>query len=165
MRFDDAVIQEAMAKCGNAVHACVDFCLARTAEPLFDSAVGEAEQFEAAEAFLQLGFSETAATRALEETNFSFPKTLQLLLYGNDVVRWKGIDADKRSRRHLRKRVPQIGGLSTASVWQQYTARANQDMDIKVRVVDLDQLAGPTTAACFCSSFRISAICSSLHCE
>ena len=117
--------------------------------PIFDSAVDEAEQFQAAEAFLQLGFSQTAVTRALEAAHYSFPRALQLLLHGNDVVKWKAIDANKRFHRHLRTRIPQIGNLSGPNVRDQYILRAGQDLGIDVRVVDLDQMAGKTTAACF----------------
>jgi hypothetical protein len=155
MRFEDAVIQEAMAKCGNSVQACIDFCLAAqssTAQSSSQSStevVAEVEEVEAAEAFLQLGFSQTSVTRAVEATGFNFPKALQLLLCGNDVVRWKGVDADKRFHRHLRTKVPRIGKLSTASVWEEYANRAYKDLNLDVRVVDLDQMAGQTTAACF----------------
>jgi len=170
MGFEEAVAQDAFAHCGPSVSACLDFCLTRTSAPVFDSAtekessvaadpatpapffdgaVDEAEQFEAAEAFVQLGFSQTAITRALETVQYSFPKALQLLLHGNDVGKWKAIDANKRFHRHLRTRIPQIDNLCGNEVRDQYTLRAGRDLGIDVRVVDLDQKAGKTTAACF----------------
>ena len=150
MGFPNEIIAESMERCGNNCLACTNYCLDKTsALAVSDSAVVEVEEFEAAEAFQQLGFSETAVTRALELADFSFAKALQLLLYGNDVVKWKSVDAPKRFRRHLRSKIPRPTGLSSQRIWDQYKARAAEDLDLKVEVFDFNEQAGETTGACF----------------
>ena len=149
MDFAEELITKAMERCGNNCLACIDYCAEKTKVPASDTAVAEVEEFEAAEAFHQLGFSVTAVTRALELAEFSFSKALQLLLYGNDLTKWKSVDADKRFSRHLRSRIHRPKGLSSQSVWDQYKTRALQDLSLQVEICDFNECAGDTTGACF----------------
>ena len=149
MDFAEELIAEAMGRCKTNCLACMDYCVDKAKDPASDTAVAEVEEFEAAEAFHQLGFSVTAVTRALELAEFSFSKALQLLLYGNDLTKWKSVDADKRFRRHLRSKIHRPKGLSSQSVWDQYKTRALQDLSLQVEIFDFNECAGDTTGACF----------------
>ena len=97
-----------------------------------------------------LGFKAEDITAALEQTSFSFPNVLALLLNGMDEQRTK-YDAQLRFRRHVSQKVMSIESkkLASLSVREQYQLRAKEELGLDVRVLDFGQHAGDTTGACF----------------
>jgi hypothetical protein len=108
------------------------------------------EEQWAASTITALGFDEQSATHALEVCDFSFSNALVFLLYGQDKERWKyhGING---FRRLTNRRVYYVDQKKAAadSVRAEYEARAQADLQVQVRAIDLGQYAGKTTAACF----------------
>ena len=110
----------------------------------------DAEEAAAAQTMVDMGFKEDAITRALEQTSFQFGQALVLLLNGLDAQRAE-YDALERLRRHSAKtaRALDCDVLGDDAVLTQYTQRARDEFQFEVRVWDLGQYAGRTTAACF----------------
>jgi hypothetical protein len=75
---------------------------------------------------------------------------VRLLLLGNDQAKAAQLGVN-HFRRHTTNRVYGIPEQTLASdpVRAAYEDRARQDLDMRVRAVDLGQYAGGTTAACF----------------
>jgi len=97
------------------------------------------------------GFDVHSTTRALEESKFSFPDALVLLLNGNDPRR-NSFCANSRFRRHTaRKKVRSVNLQERGSlaVREQYEHRAQADLRMHLGAIDLGQHAGGTTGACF----------------
>ena len=96
-----------------------------------------------------MGFPVADITTALEHTSFCFSDALLLLLNGLDEQRTK-YDARSRFRRHGLRVVKRIDckALGAESVVAQYTQRAQEHCGVKMRVLDLGQYAGQTSAAC-----------------
>ena len=128
---------------------CVEFCISpKNPEcSVVSSAVTDNDWAD--QVIRGLGFDEKMTTAALESSDFSFPRALRTLLLGNDRDRAKQVGA-KHFRRHTTKRVysKQQDTLSSDPVRDQYEKRSLQDLQVPVRVVDLGQYAGDTTAAC-----------------
>ena len=140
-----------MSTYGPELQSCIDYCLQPCGKACEDASQSLAREEDWASSVIQrLGFDAAAVTRALEAQEFSFPRALALLLYGNDPARAKQA-GPTRFRRHTATRVYGIAEREVASdsVRRAYESRASQDLNMQVRATDLGQYAGETTAACF----------------
>jgi hypothetical protein len=145
-------IQEAMAVCGANRITCVEYCEQKASGDVDDSlfaADPEAEQNWCASVLQTLQVDEEELTKVLEKHGMSFAKTLTFLLSR------RGQSRDlSRFRRHVRKKIydPDFSKVASSAVRTQYLQRAQALPGLlghAVRIVDLGQHAGTSTAACF----------------
>ena len=140
-------VATALLACGPSLENCLDFLeqkqLAPDAVPEVDSVVDE--EGWAQSVMLDLGFSETTITSALERFDFDFSLALTFLLYGDQERR----KLEKHVKRHTSKQIMPAISMSVGEKKAQYAARAARDLQLSVQVVDLGQYAGNTANACF----------------
>ena len=140
-------VATALLACGPSLENCLDFLeqkqLAPDAVPEVDSVVDE--EGWAQSVMLDLGFSETTITSALERFDFDFSLALTFLLYGDQERR----KLEKHVKRHTSKQIMPAISMSVGEKKAQYAARAARDLQLSVQVVDLGQHAGDTANACF----------------
>ena len=150
-RYTQEHIERSLSIYGPDLQSCIDYCLQPDGKGPDDNSQSLARQEDwASSVILRLGFDAEAVTQALEVQNFSFPRALALLLFGNDPTRTEQV-GPSRFRRHTSKRVYGIAHSRVAGdpVRGAYETRARQDLNMQVRAIDLGQYAGETTAACF----------------
>ena len=150
-RYTQEHIERSLSIYGPDLQSCIDYCLQPDGKGPDDNSQSLARQEDwASSVILRLGFDAEAVTQALEVQNFSFPRALALLLFGNDPTRSEQV-GPSRFRRHTSKRVYGIAHNAVAGdpVRGAYETRARQDLNMQVRAIDLGQYAGETTAACF----------------
>ena len=148
--YEKDVIQQALETCGPDLQRCIDYCLVPAESGHASEHAIATEENWAAHVIQGLGYDETTTTEALELCEFSFSAAVRLLLLGNDQAKAAQLGVN-HFRRHTTNRVYGIPEqtLSSDPVRAAYEDRARQDLDMRVRAVDLGQYAGGTTAACF----------------
>ena len=103
------------------------------------------EQDWAQNVMVELGFSVDTITSALERFDWDFSSALTFLLYGQKD---QNTLRDQMRRHTSRKPVPAIH-IHLHEKQQQYVSRAQKDLQLVVRAVDLGARAGTTINACF----------------
>jgi len=140
-------VSAALRACGPSLSKCKAYIEVTQSgflpDDLTDAIVKEHDW--AQNVMVELGFSEATITSALERCDWDFSLALTSLLYGE---RDQGALRNQMKRHTSRTPVPAIP-IHLHVKAQQYVARAQRDLQLAVRVVDLGARAGTTINACF----------------
>ena len=140
-------VSAALCACGPSLSKCMAYIeVTRSGfqpDDPTDSIVKE--QDWAQNVMVELGFSVAAITSALERFDWDFSLALTFLLYGQqdqNALR-------NQMRRHTSRKPVPATPIHLHEKQRQYVARAQRDLHLVVRVVDLGARAGTTINACF----------------
>ena len=148
--YKEEHMTQALALHGPDLSKCVEFCISPENPECSVVSSAVTDNDWADQVIRGLGFDKKATTIALENSGSSFPCALRALLLGNDFDGANQVGT-KQFRRHTTKKVYSINPetLFSDPVRAQYEKRSKHDLQLSVKVVDLGQYAGDTTAACF----------------
>jgi len=145
--FPAQEVSAALRACGPSLSRCKAYIEVRQSgfQPDDPTDTIVKEQDWAQNVMVELGFSVATITSALERFNWDFSLALTFLLYGE---RDQSALRNQMRRHTSRKPVPAIL-IHADEKQRQYVARAQRDLQLAVRVVDLGARAGTTINACF----------------
>ena len=147
--YPEDQIEAALAACGANIQRCVEHCLREVGDDAMSEDEDVAAETWASDLIQRLGFEATAATRALELSAFSFKDALVLLLNGNDIHRDRFVGKARFRRQAHARKVPSIKAADHDILRMDFEQRAVNELQKRVRMVDLGQYAGQTNGACF----------------
>ena len=147
---EQVAIEQELEIYGPDLQKCIEFFLVPSDPAHVADQIGATEESWAAHVMQGLGFNEIGKTEALEIYEFFVSAALRLLLLGNNKAKALHLGVN-HFRRHTTNKVDSIPEKILASdpAREADRERARLDLGMQVRVVDLGQYAGGTTAVCF----------------